>query len=306
MLIHSPQRIGFLFDNRQISQDILVLFAHILHSGIQLHVVYRAEPEKGQFVLLVEGMLDLELGICKGRKERQTDHIEQELEIRTAHGNLIGRFIPQRAISRYAHIGSSECTPQGELFFIPVLQLKVEDRTERIALGGRKSRGIEVYFAHKVRIDDADRPPGSSLRGEVIDIRYLDPIQKETVFGRPAPSYHQVITEGSSGCHSGKRLYDTRNIPVSPRTLFYLLKTDNTQAERTFCRFTERGSYNIHFLQAFAGSFKFDREIDILVGHPELCRNGRFIADERGLKPVASGSNASDLEVSDRIGCRPL
>ena len=40
MLVDGSQGIGLLFYNRQVSQDILVLFAHIFHPGIQFHIIY--------------------------------------------------------------------------------------------------------------------------------------------------------------------------------------------------------------------------------------------------------------------------
>ena len=127
MLVDRAQRIAFLLDDGQVGEDVLVFFREILLvAGVELHVVDRPEAEDGQLVLSVERVLHLELRIGEGRQEGQADHIEKELQVGTAQGDLIGCLVADRAVGGESHFRSAEDATQGELLLVAILQLEIE------------------------------------------------------------------------------------------------------------------------------------------------------------------------------------
>ncbi len=81
----------------------------------------------------------------------------------------------------------------------------------------RGMRPNKIDLPDKIGIDNTDRTSGGSLGREMVDIRYLYAIQKETVFRGTSSSYHQVVTKRCRGRYSGKGLYYPGDIPVSSR-----------------------------------------------------------------------------------------
>ena len=127
VLVDRTQRIAFLLDDGQVGEDVLVLFREaLLVAGVELHVVDRSEAKDGQLVLPVERVLHLELRVGEGRQEGQADHIEKELQVGTAQGDLIGCLVADRAVGGESHFRSAEDATQGEFLLVAILQLEIE------------------------------------------------------------------------------------------------------------------------------------------------------------------------------------
>ena len=150
------------------------------------------------------------------------------------------------------------------MLHVSVAQFEIKHGAKCVPSISGKSTGIEIYFTYQVGIKDSHRTAGCSLRAEVIDIGYFHSVQIETVFRRRPTAYNQVIAvadrrEGNSRI----RLNNTRNVSIGSRTLFYLLQSDDAQADRTFQVAPERRSgdgYSCEFGQVL---FHFYRNVQI-------------------------------------------
>ena len=185
---------------------------------------------------------------------------------------------------------------------VAVAQTEIQHGTHGTGTVGGERAGIELDFTHQIGVDDAHRPARGPLRGEVVDVRYLDAVHIELVFRRTAATDNQVvaITYRREG-HPGIAAHDARDVAVAARTLLYLPQPDDLHADGRLRRLSVRLRTHGHDAQ----------RLDILIQLHIHLRSGRrhdvirslFRRVPHGRDPerIDAGGNVLQTEHSRRI-----
>lgn len=98
-----------------------------------------------------------------------------------------------RTFDRVSSAGHREVQTSPDLPPRALPKLEVEHAGERAPVPGRKSARVEGHVAQKVRVQHADRAARRALGAEVIDVRYLDPVEHDQVLARGAAPYDEFV-----------------------------------------------------------------------------------------------------------------
>ena len=155
----------------QVIQHIFLVIVGVFHVFIEVIHVVCPDTQYRQFALGRKIGYRLELQVVVHRKKRQSDHIEQKLEITPSGGHDKRRFRGKRTVQREPEIGSPESSPY--FYFVRVSRYlpEVEQGTHQVAPVRGKGSGIKVYFFHEIDIHDAHHASRRPLRGKMIEIR---------------------------------------------------------------------------------------------------------------------------------------
>ena len=138
----------------------------------------------------------------------------------------------------------------------------------------------------------------------MIDIRYFYPIKVKTVFRWSTTTYNQIIPV-ADGRKSNSRivLYHTGYVTIGTGCFFYLLQTNYTKADRTFCYFLKRRSRNSYSFQLCSLLFHFNLNMRSTVIYTILGCKDRFVPQHGSLQTVDSRRNLFDAKMPFGI-CR--
>ena len=82
---------GLLLDAGQVAQHVLRVLALLV--GVQLHIVDARQAQKDELVRKREARLDLELPVDVVGQERQSQHLEEQLQVGLADRKKIGGLL---------------------------------------------------------------------------------------------------------------------------------------------------------------------------------------------------------------------
>ena len=91
VLVGRAQGEGLLLDARQVAQHVLRVLALLV--GVQLHVVDARQAQEDELVRRREARFDLELSVDVVGQERQSQHLEERLQVGLADGKTIGGLL---------------------------------------------------------------------------------------------------------------------------------------------------------------------------------------------------------------------
>ena len=106
------------------------------------------------------------------------------MQVRLAYGEKVGGAVIEMSAAAQGHFGCSEGCLESLLVRVAVTKPEVEHGTQCSGTVGGECACIECNLPYEVGVDDAYRAARRALRGEMIDVRYLDAVHVETVFGR--------------------------------------------------------------------------------------------------------------------------
>ena len=296
-----PDRKGLLLDARQIAQQILGVFPLLV--DVEFHVVDAGQRQHGQFIVLRKTALDLHLPVDVVRQEGQSQHLEQQLQVGLPQREEIGRLFADVSAAAHPHLRGAQRRLEGLLFGVAVAQLEIEHRAHRPGPVGGKGSGVEADFAYQIGIDDAHRTARGTLRGEVVDVRNLDAVHVELVFGGSAATHDQIvaIAHGRER-HARIGAYDTRDVAVRTGALLDLLHADDLQADGAFGRHAEGGRTHRHGLDLRGILLELDLDEGGGGRNPVFGGRLRLVTDRRNRQPPDAGFDVFEMEAAERIG----
>ena len=133
----------------------------------------------------------------------------------------------------------------------------------------------------------------------MIDVRYFDSIQVETVFRRASSPHDQVVPVACRRkCHTGIGLDNAGNIPVCTGAFLDFLQADEPQSYRAFQVSAERGSCNGDSFQLRRTLFKFDIHMQVFGRNDVFRGDSVLVTDCRSLQFINSGRNRSNGKIA--------
>ena len=192
MPVHPAYGIGFLLYFGKVTEHVFGIFS--LNTQIQFHAVKTSQSEQSQFIVTVETSFQFEGSISIRRQERQSQHLEQSLQVGLADRHQIGGLFAQVPVGTQRNFRSAQSGFQGVPLHVAIAQTEIQHTAQGIAPVGREGPAVKLHTTNQVGINQSDRPAGSSLGTEMVDVRNFHSIQIETVFRRPTASHNQIVT----------------------------------------------------------------------------------------------------------------